>query len=46
MAMIMMEMNVSYSDLMEMPIPAFVELGKALRDIKKIEKQMMTRGKK
>jgi len=37
MALLMMELNISYKDLMDMPIPAFIHLSNALEEIKKRE---------
>lgn len=43
-ALLMMELNISYKDMMEMPIPAFMQLGKALADIKKMEAKAYKKG--
>lgn len=45
-ALLMMEMNISYKDMMEMPIPAFIQLGQALVDIRKMEAKLQKKGKK
>ncbi len=42
---LMMELNISYKDMMEMPISAYVQLSNGLTEIKKMEAKLYKKGK-